>query len=76
MIIYAELQKKVRYAIKWKPSLYAAEIGLTIKNGVFTLTGIVDIYFRKKDTENRAKSLAVIKTVNEKVPINNGIMHF
>jgi hypothetical protein len=76
MIIYAELQKKVRNAVKWKPSFYAAEIVLTIKKGVFILDGIVDIYFRKMGTANSAKNLVVIKTVDEKIPINSGVLHF
>ena len=37
----AELQKDVQDAIKWEPLLNAAEIGVTVKDGVVTLTGVV-----------------------------------
>ena len=37
-----ELQKDVQDAIKWEPLLNAAEIGVTDKDGVISLTGVVD----------------------------------
>jgi osmotically-inducible protein OsmY len=43
----SELQKDVRDAIKWEPLLNAAEIGVTVKNGVVSLTGEVDSYTKK-----------------------------
>ena len=36
-----ELQKDVQDAIKWEPLLNAAEIGVTAKDGIITLTGTV-----------------------------------
>ena len=39
-----ELQKDVQDAIKWEPLLNAAEIGVTVKDGVVTVTGVVDSY--------------------------------
>jgi osmotically-inducible protein OsmY len=42
-----DLQKAVLNAIKWQPLLNAAEIGVTAKNGIITLTGVVDIYAKK-----------------------------
>jgi osmotically-inducible protein OsmY len=39
-----ELQKDVQNAIKWEPLLHAAEIGVTAKEGVVSLTGVVDSY--------------------------------
>ena len=37
-----QLQKDVQDGIKWEPLLNAAEIGFTVKDGVVTLTGVVD----------------------------------
>ncbi|MEA5257985.1 MAG: BON domain-containing protein [Flavobacterium sp.] len=34
-----ELQKDVQNAIKWEPLLHAAEIGVSVKDGVVTLSG-------------------------------------
>jgi len=64
-----ELQKDVQNAIKWEPLLHAAEIGVTIKDGVVTLTGIVDGYFKKKEAENAAKNVSGVKAVVEEIEI-------
>jgi osmotically-inducible protein OsmY len=37
-----ELQRDVQNAIKWQPLLNAAEIGVTAKNGIVSLTGLVN----------------------------------
>nr|WP_315250681.1 BON domain-containing protein [uncultured Flavobacterium sp.] len=64
-----ELQKDVQYAIKWEPSLHAAEIGVTVKDGVVTLTGTVDGYFKKNQAEDAAKNVAGVKAVVEKIEV-------
>jgi len=43
----SELQKDVQDTIKWEPLLNAAEIGVTAKDGVISLTGVVDSYIKK-----------------------------
>jgi hypothetical protein len=65
----AELQKDVQDAIKWEPLLNAAEIGVTVKNGVVTLTGTVDSYSKKAEAEDAAKNVAGVKAVVEKIEI-------
>jgi osmotically-inducible protein OsmY len=50
-----ELQKDVQCAIKWEPLLNAAEIGVTVKEGVVSLTGVVDSYSKKLEAETAAK---------------------
>ena len=65
----AELQKDVQDAIKWEPMLNAAEIGVTVKDGVVTLTGVVDSYVKKQQAEHAAKNVADVKAVVEKIEI-------
>jgi osmotically-inducible protein OsmY len=65
----AELQKDVQDAIKWEPLLTAAEIGVTAKDGIVTLTGIVDTYAKKSEAEDAAKNVAGVKAVVEKIEI-------
>lgn len=36
-----QIQKDVMEELKWDPSLNAAEIGVTVKNGIVTLSGQV-----------------------------------
>jgi len=69
-----ELQKHVQDAIKWEPLLNAAEIGVTVKNGVVTLTGTVDSYAKKLEAEDAAKRVAGVKAVVEKIAIEFGSM--
>jgi osmotically-inducible protein OsmY len=65
----ADLQKDVQDAIKWEPLLNAAEIGVIAKDGVVTLTGIVDSYAKKMEAENAAKSVVGVKAVVEKIEV-------
>jgi len=65
----AELQKDVQDAIKWEPLLNAAEIGVTAKDGVVSLTGVVDSYIKKMEAENAAKKVIGVKAVVEKIEV-------
>ena len=67
-----ELQKNVQDAIKWEPLLHAAEIGVTIKEGVVTLTGTVNNYAKKLEAENATKNVVGVKVVIEKIIISFG----
>ena len=64
-----DLQKDVQDAIKFQPLLHAAEIGVTVKDGVVTLSGVVDSYFKKIEAENAAKNVAGAKAVVENITI-------
>jgi osmotically-inducible protein OsmY len=62
-----ELQKDVQNAIKWEPLLHAAEIGVSVRDGVVTLTGNVDSYTKKTEAESAAKNVVGVKVVVEKI---------
>jgi osmotically-inducible protein OsmY len=64
-----ELQKDVQDAIKWQPLLSAAEIGVTAKNGVVTLSGIVNSFTKKIEAEKAAKSVIGVRAVVEDVHV-------
>ncbi|MEO5889152.1 MAG: BON domain-containing protein [Ferruginibacter sp.] len=68
----SELQKDVQDAIIWEPLLQAAEIGVTAKDGVITLTGIVDNFTKKMEAENAAKNVSGVKAVAENIEVNYG----
>ncbi|OAZ04998.1 osmotically-inducible protein Y precursor [Flavobacterium succinicans] len=65
----AELQTDVQNAIKWEPLLNAAEIGVTAKDGVISLTGVVDSYAKKVEAENAAKKVIGVKALVEKIDV-------
>jgi osmotically-inducible protein OsmY len=72
MKINEDLQKDLQDAIKWEPLLNAAEIGVIAKDGVVTLTGIVDSYAKKMEAETAAKSVVGVKAVVEKIEVRFG----
>lgn len=65
----AELQTDVQNAIKWEPLLHSAEIGVTVKDGVVSLTGEVDSYTKKMEAENAAKKVIGVKALIEKIEV-------
>lgn len=64
-----QLQKDVQDAIKWQPLLNAAEIGVTAKDGIVSLTGVVDSYSKKSEAECAAKNTAGVTAVIEKIEV-------
>ena len=64
-----ELQQDVQDAIKWQPLLNAAEIGVTAKDGVVSLTGVVDSYAKKTEAEDAAKNVAGVTALVEKIEV-------
>ncbi len=72
MIDNEELQKNVLEAIKWEPLLNAAEIGVTAKDGVVTLTGTVNSYKKKLQAEDATKTVVGVRAIVEKIEINFG----
>ena len=65
----AELQQDELAELKWEPLLHAAEIGVTAKDGVITLTGTVDGYAKKAEAEDAVKRVAGVKAVVEKIEV-------
>ncbi len=64
------LQIAVQDAIKWEPLLGGAPIVVTAKDGIVTLSGMVDSYAKKQQAENAAKMVAGVKAVVENIEIN------
>ncbi len=65
----AELQTDVQDAIKWEPLMHAAEIGVTVKDGVVTLSGTVDSYGKKLEAEKAAKNVSGVKALVENIEV-------
>lgn len=64
-----QVQKDVIDQLKWEPILNAAEIGVSVKNGIVTLSGIVDTYSKKIAAENAAKKVSGVKAVAEDIQV-------
>ena len=64
-----QIQKDVMDELKWEPSLNASEIGVGVKNGVVTLSGMVDSYMKKQSAEKAAKKVEGVKAVAEDLQV-------
>jgi osmotically-inducible protein OsmY len=58
-----KLQHDVLAELEWEPSIDAAQIGVTAKDGVVTLTGSVSSYANKMAAERVAKRIYGVKAV-------------
>ena len=64
-----EIQNDVLEEIKWEPFLNASEIGVSVRNGIVTLSGMVDKYSKKAAAEKAAKRVAGVKAVAEDIQV-------
>jgi osmotically-inducible protein OsmY len=66
-----QLRTDVVDEIKWDPQLtnIATEIGVASKDGVITLTGEVDSYWKKRAAEDAAKRVAGVKVVASDIEV-------
>jgi len=67
-----ELQKDVIEELKWESSIKASDIGVSVTNGVVTLTGYVDSFTKKKAAENAALRVAGVTAVAEDIVVRLG----
>jgi len=66
----SELQRDVMTQLKWEPTIRAAEIGVGVKDGVVTLTGVVDSYAKKWAAERAARRVYGVKAVGEDIKVS------
>lgn len=64
-----ELQQDVMDELRWQPQLTSANIGVAVKNGIVTLSGIVDSYAQKLAAENAARKVFGVKAIAEDIQI-------
>jgi osmotically-inducible protein OsmY len=64
-----EIQRDVIDELKWEPLLNAAEVGVSVKNGIVTLSGTVDRYLKKTAAEKAAQRVAGVKAVAEDIVV-------
>jgi osmotically-inducible protein OsmY len=61
----SQIQKDVMDQLKWDPLLNSAQIGVAVKNGVVTLSGFVNTYFKKIKAEDAVKKISGVKALAE-----------
>jgi osmotically-inducible protein OsmY len=63
------LQAMVLEELEWEPSLDAAHIGVTARNGVVTLSGFVESYAAKATAERAASRVQGVKAIAEEIEV-------
>jgi osmotically-inducible protein OsmY len=64
-----QLQKDVRAALKWEPSVAAIEIGVAVSDGVVTLGGTVPSFAEKYAAREAVLQVAGVKAVTDYLQI-------
>jgi osmotically-inducible protein OsmY len=64
-----ELRDDVLDELRWEPAVNAAEIGVAVKDGVVTLTGSVDYYPQKLESERAALRVSGVRALANGVKI-------
>ena len=65
----SELQQDVMNELKWEPTIRAAEIGVGVADGVVTLSGYVDSFYKKWAAERAAARVFGVKAVAEELKV-------
>lgn len=63
------LQKNVQEALAWEPAVSGAQIGVSVVDGIVTLSGAVDSYAKKMEVEKAAKQVHGVLAIVEKIEI-------
>jgi osmotically-inducible protein OsmY len=64
-----QIQKDVMEELKWEPFLTASTIGVSVKDGIVTLSGKVDSFAKKIAAEKATKKVAGVKAVAEDIQV-------
>lgn len=65
-----QLQRDVLEELKFEPSIRETEIGVAAKDGVITLTGLVDSYAEKFLAERTVERVTGVKAVADEIKVN------
>ena len=65
----AQIQADVLDELKYEPNVQPNEIGVTVKDGVVTLTGWVDSYIKKWNAEDAAHRVRGVKAVANDIEV-------
>lgn len=70
-----QIQQDIMAQLRWEPILNAAEIGVSVKKGIVTLSGEVDSYFKKVTAENAAKMISGVRAIADDIQIGVSPQH-
>lgn len=66
----ATLQAAVLEELKWEPSVRETDVGVSVKNGIVTLSGFVDSYAEKFAAERAAGRVSGVRAIAEDLAVH------
>ncbi|MHB1277824.1 MAG: BON domain-containing protein [Bacteroidia bacterium] len=69
MILDATIKQNVLDELDWEPSIDAAKVGVTVQDGIVTLSGHVSTYAEKRAAEKAAMRVFGVKAVVEEIDV-------
>lgn len=69
----AQIKRDVQDELIWEPSIDETRIGVSVEDGVVTLSGEVDSYAKKIAAEKAAKRVKGVRAVAEDIIVNYGM---
>jgi len=69
----AQIQTEVLAELKWEPRVLPNEVGVSVKDGVVTLTGWVDSYTKRWAAEDAAHRVRGVKAVANDIEVRLGV---
>ncbi len=70
-----ELQKKVLAELEWDPSVTASDVGVSVKDGVVTLSGHVENFAQKYAAERAAQRVHGVKAIAVELDVKIAAAH-
>lgn len=68
----SQIKEDVLDELEWQSSIDETQIGVIVKDGIVTLTGVVDSYSKKLAAERAAKGVYGVKAVADDIEVNYG----
>jgi osmotically-inducible protein OsmY len=65
-----QLKSDVEQELRWEPSVQAAQIGVSVKNGVVELDGHVGSFYEKWAAERAALRVANVKSIASEIVVD------
>lgn len=63
------LQQDIMAELEWKFPLKPSEIGVSVKDGIVTLSGFTDSFYKKKEAERTVEKIEGVKAIVEKIEV-------
>jgi len=65
-----DLQSDILAELEWEPSIHSQDIGVSVHDGIVTLTGTVPTYSEKSAAEEAVKRVGGVRGVAEELKVN------